>query len=568
MRGCARVACAFLAMVALLAAAARAPAAQSATDWLWVYVSTNLQVDQRADDLVALADRAKKAGYTGILLADYKFGNLADRPANYYRNLERVRAAAERLQIDLIPCVMPVGYSGSILQHDPNLAAALPVRDCPLVVRGGKAVVEGPENLLPNGGFEQIERGKPAGWDWMDACAARDTAVRHGGEASLRMTAFRAKDEHGNGRVVRTLALAPFRQYRVDCWIKTDGLSGAGEVRINPLAGRSLNHTSLGVKPTQDWTRHSILFNSLDQSDVKLYMGIWGGRDGTLWIDDVSVREVAGVNLLRREGCPLRVVSADGQTVYEEGRDFLRWEYPKMGRVPWPGEYEVVHPEPPLVAAPGSRLRDGDRLKVSFFHTVVVGDGQAACCLSHPALFTVLEDQVRQVKQYLRPKMYMMSHDEIRVAGWCDLCRAGGRTPGQVLAENVRRCTAIIRRADPQAEIFVWSDMFDPYHNARDDYYLVGGTLEGAWEGLDPAVRIVCWYFGKRAQSMPFFAERGHRILMAGHYDHPDVKANVLGWREAAAKVPGAVGGLMYTTWRNDYKNLEAFAKFATAPME
>ena len=564
--------CAFpcvLLVTVLVLAFTPARAAEADGQWLWVYVSTNLQVNERTDDLVALMERAKKAGYNGILLADSKFGNLADRPAHYYRNLARVREAADRHGLAIIPAVMPVGYSGSILQHDPNLAAALPVRGCPMVVKDGAATVADLSNHLPNGGFEKVEGGKIAGWDWMDACASRDTRVKHAGEASLRMTGFRAKNDHGNGRVVRTLALAPFRQYRVDCWVKTDGLSGAGEVRANLLVDkRALCHTTLGVKATQDWTRHSILFNSLDHAEVRLYVGIWGGRDGALWIDDVCVREVAGVNMLRRDGCPLRVTSDDGNTVYDEGRDFTRWAYPKMGRVPWPGAYEVVHPEPPLVLAEGSRIRNGQRLRASFFHTVVIHEGQVGCCLSHPKVFEVLEEQVRLVKKYLAPKKYMMSHDEIRVAGWCDLCRAGGRTAGQVLAENVRRCTQIIRRTDPKAEVFVWSDMFDPHHNARDNYYLVASTFEGAWEGLDPRVHVVCWYFGKRNESLPFFAGRGHTILMAGYYDQADVKANVLGWREAATKVPEAVRGLMYTTWRSQYKDLEAFARYATAPME
>ena len=534
--------------------------------WLWVYVSTNFQVNERADAFIALMDRAKKAGYNGMLVADYKFGNLKDRPAWYYTNLERVRKAAADLELELIPAVMPIGYSGSILQHNPDLAAGIPVRECPMVVKGGKATVANPANRLSNGGFEEAGGKRLPGWDWMDACARRDTAVKHSGEASLRMTAFREGESHGNGRVVKKLALAPFRQYRVDVWIKTQGLSNAGDVRINPLAGgRTLNYTDVGVKATQDWRQHSALFNSLDNAEVGLYIGIWGGRDGTMWIDDVSVREVAGVNLLRRDGCPLRVTSADGATVYEEGRDFERWAYPKMGRVPWPGSYEVVHPEPPLVLAAGSRIKDGETLNVSFFHTAVVHSGQVSCCLTHPDVFKHLEEQVRLVKKHLAPKTYFMSHDEIRVAGWCDLCRAGGRTAGQALAENVRRCTAIIRKVDPEAEVFVWSDMFDPHHNARDKYYLVGSTFEGSWEGLSRDVHVCCWYFGKRAESMPFFDARGHKMLMAGYYDTSDVKANVAGWRDAASKVQGAAG-LMYTTWRNEYKDLEAFAKQALAP--
>jgi len=564
-----RLPSAILATALLLTAAAPARAAAPDRPWLWVYVSTNLQVNERADDLVALMQRAAKAGYTGVLLSDYKFGNLADRPDHYYRNLERVRDAAERLGIEIIPAVMPIGYSGGILQHDPNLAAALPVRDCPMLVRDGAAAVADAANRLPNGGFEQADGNKIPGWDWMDACAARDTAVAHSGEASLRLTAFRAKNEHGNGRVVRKLALAPFRQYRVDGWVRTKDLSGAANVRVALLAGgRTLSYTDLGVKATQDWARHSILFNSLGNGEVAVYIGIWGGRDGTLWLDDVAVREVAGVNMLRRDGCPVRVTSDDGRTVYEEGRDFKRWAWPKMGRVPWPGAFEVIHPEPPLVLTDGSRIEDGERLRVSFFHTVVIHSGQVACCLSHPRVFEVLEEQVRLVKTYLHPKKYMMSHDEIRVAGWCDLCRAAGDTTGDVLARNVARCTEIIRRTDPEADIFVWSDMFDPHHNARDNYYLVASTFEGSWKGLDPSVRVVCWYFGKRAESMPFFAERGHKILMAGYYDQSDVKANVFGWRKAAAEVPQAARGLMYTTWRHNYADLEAFARLATQPME
>ena len=40
--------------------------------------------------------------------------------------------------------------------------------------------------------------------------------------------------------------------------------------------GRSLNWTNLGVKRTQDWTTHHVTFNSLDNTDVTLYLGVWG----------------------------------------------------------------------------------------------------------------------------------------------------------------------------------------------------------------------------------------------------------------------------------------------------
>lgn len=553
-------------LVAGMAGSARA--AEPPWTWLWVYAPRNFQVDKGVDDLIALMGRAKKAGYNGVLIGDSKFGRIADRPDNYYVNLERTRKAAEDLGIELIPGVFPVGYSNDILQNNPQLAEGIAVRDCPMVVSGGKATVAHPENLLAGGGFEEMSGKRFAGWDWMDECAARDTEVKHSGAASVRLEKFRAVASHGNARVVRKLALAPWRQYRVDAWIKTRDLAGAGEANINPIGGgRSLNYARLGVKPTQDWTQHAILFNTLDNAEVNLYIGLWGGREGTLWIDDVSVREVAGVNMLRRDGCPLKVTSEDGRTEYAEGTDFERWEYPKMGRVPWPGGYEVVHPEPPLVLTAGSRIKDGEALKASFYHTVVIYDGQVSGCLVHDEVFTYLEGQVRQVRKYFAPKKYFMNHDEIRLAGQCALCRAGGKTAGQLLAENVRRCTGIIRKIAPEAEVFVWSDMFDPNHNAVDKYYLVGSTFAGSWEGLDPGVRVACWYFEKRDESLGFFAKRGHKTILAGYYDADDVGANVRGWRDAAAKVQGAEG-LIYTTWRGEYKDLEAFAKFALEPRQ
>jgi hypothetical protein len=100
--------------------------------------------------------------------------------------------------------------------------------------------------------------------------------------------------------------------------------------------------------------------------------------------------------------------------------------------------------------------------------------------------------------------------------------------------------------------------MFDPYHNAVKDYYLVRGDLAGSWEGLDPSVTIMNWNFGKRDQSLKFFADRGHKQIIAGYYD--DEPAQVKEWLKSAAKVKGVVG-VMYTTWQNKYGDMETFAR-------
>jgi len=137
---------------------------------------------------------------------------------------------------------------------------------------------------------------------------------------------------------------------------------------------------------------------------------------------------------------------------------------------------------------------------------------------------------------------------------WDDSCQAKMQTPGQILAGNVRFCTSLLAGST----VYVWSDMFDPFHNAHDNYYLVNGDLSGSWNGLSKDTVIVNWNFQNRDKSLKFFADRGHRQIIAGYYDG-DV-SQIKFWMDSANRVNGVIG-VMYTTWQGNYSNLEAFAR-------
>ena len=113
------------------------------------------------------------------------------------------------------------------------------------------------------------------------------------------------------------------------------------------------------LKKTQDWQRIEVVFNSLDESAVNVYAGLWGGRSGTLWLDDLALDELGLVNVLRRAGCPLVVTAADGKTVYEEGKDFLPVRDVRLGQDPYAGEYSFRHAAPSLQLTASSRIKDG-----------------------------------------------------------------------------------------------------------------------------------------------------------------------------------------------------------------
>jgi hypothetical protein len=115
----------------------------------------------------------------------------------------------------------------------------------------------------------------------------------------------------------------------------------------------------------------------------------------------------------------------------------------------------------------------------------------------------------------------------------------------------------MIRQTDSQAEVFVWSDMFDPNHNARNKYYLVDGDFTGSWNYLPQDMQIACWYFERRDLSLKHFSGLGFKTLAGAYYDADDLE-NPKGWLESLDRTPGAAG-IMYTTWQRKYGLLADF---------
>lgn len=496
---------------------------------LWLYHPINLLPKENIDKLEQLWKRAAAAGYTRVLLADSKFGRLNEMPREYFQNCERVKQIARDLKIEIVPAVFPVGYSNDILGQDPNLAEGLPVRETLFVVRGGEArcVADPPVAL------DKI--------NWKDDVVHVEENV-----ATIR-------DNPENARIVFKLSVPPFRCYHVSVDIKTEDYTGHPE--IHPLSGpMTLNFESLHVKPSQDWARYDVVFDSLNNREVLLYLGVWGSAKGTLMWRNWKIEEVGLVNVLRRPGAQCVVKGEDG-TNYVEGKDFDRITDPHMGSVPWKGEYQSWH-EPPVIK---TGLSDGTRVRVSWYYPPIIYDGQVAGCISEPKFMDLLADQSRRMKDLWGAPGYMMSHDEFRCCNWDESCEARHQTPGQMLADNLRRCTELLK---PQ-QAYVWSDMFDPYHNAvKGPYFLVKGPWTGSWEGLERGVIVLNWNYGKRDESLRFFADRGNRQVIAGYYDAP--LSDWQNWLDSAAKVKGIVG-YMYTTWGGNFDHLEEFARMSRA---
>lgn len=507
----------------------------------WVYAPVNLLVPAEVSRLEKLLHDAKRFGYSHILITDSKFCRLNDLDERYFVNVERVKNVARSLDLKLVPAVFPVGYSNNLLSQNVNLAEGLPVRDALFEVRNGEAqLIPDPAVGLPS----FLNRDE---WEFID-----DT-LKPDGE-SLRAT----EPDGDNCRAMKTVLVSPFRHYHVSVRVRTEDFQGQPQITVlEASTGRRLSHTNLRVKKTQDWSVQHITFNSLANKSVNIYIGAWGATGGSMWLADPAIEECGLLNVLRRPGTPVRITSDTDRTrELKEGIDCEVISDKLLGQVPYAGEYDVWHESPPIQIK--SDWPDETRFRVSWYHPHVIYDGQVCGCVTEPEFVNLLRRHAADVEKIFPGTDRMMSHDEWRVMGWDESFQQAGKTPGEIVAQNVRLCAQILRDQHSHRRVFVWSDMFDPHHNAIDNYYLVHGDLSGSWNGLSKDVIIMNWNFGVREESLKFFDERGHKQVLAGFYD---ADAGQIGkWLESVRKNQVSnVIGVMYTTWQQDYSQLKEF---------
>ena len=264
----------------------------------------NFMFSKNVDEVIEVMKKAAKAGYTGIALTDCKFARwfetvTVDRPA-YDVNIKRLRQACRDLNLKFY--VFACDFGADLLSNDPNLAEGSPVIDAPFVVKNGALVAVDDDAKPLNPSFESSNRpDQPTGWNVDDpgSVCFLDTEVKYEGAASLRIQDIKGKNAHGNGRATQQFAVKPFRYYHLSVMVKTQDFVHVNTFAIylqGMQAGKleqGLMHQQLSIKPTQDWTKIDMVFNTLASTEVSLRIGSWGGQTGKLWIDDFRI-EPAG----------------------------------------------------------------------------------------------------------------------------------------------------------------------------------------------------------------------------------------------------------------------------------
>jgi hypothetical protein len=535
----------------VLVAGSSATAGQYPDRFVWIF-GWSLDKDADVAEITQLLGSAAQHGINGAVLSA-GLDALSHRSPDYFRRLGEIEKTCNRLKVELIPAIFSVGYGSPALGFNRMLAEGIPVTDAPFRVKGSQArLVPDASVKLANSSFEEVSGNRFKGYNFHDQpgeISFVDTAIKHSGNTSLRMENFRA-NPYGHGRVMQEIHVRPHRCYRISVWVKTEDLQPAGAFRMLALANdRELAPREFDVPSTSDWHQLSMLVNSLDIDTISLYVGVWGGKKGRFWLDDLSIEEIGPLNVLRRPGTPVTVKSEDGQVIYEENRDFAPLRDPQFSF------YQIDRPSPPLQVLPHGRIKDDQKLLVSWYHPMVVHSSQVSVCMGEPELYEILDREAKALSGHLHPRRVLLNMDEIRMGGTCRACE--GKEMGRLLGQCISREVEIVRRHIPGCQVYIWSDMLDPNHNAHGNYYLVKGSFADSWKHVPRDLRMAVWGGEVREKSLKFFQEEGFDMLVACYYDSDNLN-DVRDWLTAANPKP-KVRGFMYTPWQKKYQLLPPF---------
>ena len=138
---------------------------------------------------------------------------------------------------------------------------------------------------------------------------------------------------------------------------------------------------------TSDWRRVEMTFNQRFLVGSCASMpGCGGGKRGTLWLDSLSLEELALYNVLPPAWhAHHRAERRQRDHLRGGGKDYAPIVDPDLLR---------AHKDPARLALrllPGSRIREGDRLLVSYYHAQPIHRGQVTICMSEPKVYDIGE---------------------------------------------------------------------------------------------------------------------------------------------------------------------------------
>lgn len=535
--------------------------------------------DQEIKDLKEIMHRARNAGYNGIMVQGGQFPAIMKMTPTspIFANFPQIRAEADKLGIHLIPSYYHQLTAG---QHSFQSAEAFPVRGTKFEIVGGTGLVQPAVPVaFTNGDFEN----GTTGWRVSGSMATVDKGTAHSGTSSIKIS-----NNAGYTKISQSMTVKPFRAYELSVSVKTSeyeqhkwiGMTAWG--RHWALHIRHPGQLTKGLAKTMGWRRCKIDFNSLDYDRLTLSIALGKASGGTVWFDNVQIREVGLYEVIRRETTPVVVKSQSGK-IYQEGKD-----YTIEGKL-----IESVKDycaESKLRIPAGSSIRDGEVVTVDWYQLANVENlRQPAGSGCHEKHWDYMRSDLKLITNLFGNdiRAWHVPIGEWREAGWDPNCPSyfgqNVTSAGPYMAAWTLKTSELVKQTNSKAEIYIKNDMYDLHHNATasNRYYMANGSLHGAWNGIPENGYVVNWRPPKGPLTKDNVAVKSY-LFWAGLDPQVKIKPqkqilrmNCEGGSTgsvpvymkllAAAEAEGLQGmvGCIYNTWNSKYPSFSGMERAA-----
>lgn len=487
------------------------------------------------------------------------------------------------LGVDIIPLCWNIGWCGKL---DANAAEADFLENVPLVVEtqsDGTRVAHVDNTgyqFFENGSFEEVSDGKAKGWS-QSSKVSLDTTVSRTGNNSLKydLTNLCSTEGDSTGYPNTTIIInaKAGEKYQVGAWFKVDPnnkpkLAKPFHIQIYQAIPPETkfsywkNHAATYSNKTVNvengnWEYHSFTFDVASDRNLRIYFDATStsnkvNNGGTFWVDDaVIARLTHRREIVRREGVNFVVKNADTEVEYIEGVDYE--PVPSIKSLSDDDSITAFTPELSLTLTPTSSIPNNAKLLVSYNPRVWQShlDGNGGYCMSNPAMKREVEQCADWIYRRLNPRRWFPYVDEIRVGGSCEYCRTHYNSMAGVLSDYIKTEYNAIRKNQPNAEVIIWDDMVNPYHNAREKYELCVGSFIGVWDMIPKDIIIADWMRGSTTdenlvfrQSEEFFRTNGFRTICCTYYDATKWQEQMTNQVNIINTIPGELG-IMYCSW-------------------
>ncbi len=488
---------------------------------------------------------------------------------------ERFQKLAERCRenfIEFVPELQSLGWGQFVLQRVPQAVEARWVERRSFPVSDGRVFATNPP--LPPAP-EVLNTGFAAGMEgwkaqthrnmWLPSTEAEASVVPCTGCPSGH--ALRTVSTGGeNVRVEQIIAVAPNAHYELRGMVKTENVRGNGayiEVYGVDESGGITEHIGQAkgsVSGTTDWKEMVVPFNTGAEGRQRPGGALEGdaaGRayervclflrleksTGTAWFSGVEVRPVNAQNPLGNvvvtETARVEVRSADGDTLFEEGRDYTL-DVPEL-RYPF-DEDRVLG----VARTPDGRMPVEGAVLLSYNQA---GREDVTCCPSEPLYQEFLRGAIQNVVTHLKPKYLHIGHDEPRFFNRDQRCADRKLSNTALFVDDIKRTRDFAVEADPEIRLMIWDDAINPYQN--------GPNLDtsDAAKDLPRDIIVNVWWYdndqweNQMDRSLDYFLDLGFEVTGSPWFRVP----NAFHWAElfnARRDNPKALG-VIYTSWED-----------------